>query len=110
MAATRKPSAAAEKADKFLREAKAEGFRVMLPQVGVVTIRTDFRPGDNDAYVRADMTAYGVLSLLGARGGSTWGTDGGSVGGYIGLRDGYYKLNVSGVPQRVWEALAKKLV
>jgi hypothetical protein len=62
----------------------------------IVTIFKKFTPGDRDAYVECDMFAYGILSIAPLKGGSVWGTDGGSIGGYTGLNGGYYKLNKSG--------------
>jgi hypothetical protein len=42
------------------------------------------------------MFAEGVLSISGLKGGSVWGTDGGSVGGAVALQTGRFQLNKSG--------------
>lgn len=73
----------------------------------VVEISTTFAPGDSAAYSKADGEASGLLSLAPLKGGSVWGTDGGSVGGYVGLKNGYYRLNKSGTGARFLAALAK---
>jgi hypothetical protein len=75
----------------------------------VATIRKDFAPGDRAAYAACDSEAYGILARIPSRGGSVWGTDGGSVGGHVGMTGGYYQLNKSGVGARVAAAVAKIL-
>lgn len=62
----------------------------------IVTIQKTFTPGDKDAYVACDIDAYELISLVPLNGGSVWGTDSASVGGYVGLSNGYYRLNKSG--------------
>jgi hypothetical protein len=98
---------AKQTASTFLAAARAEGFFVTVKNPSVVCVHRTFRPGDSDAFVDCDMAAPGLLDKLGARGGSMWGTDGGSVGGAVALRSGRFALNVSGVPKRVTAALAK---
>mgnify|MGYP000501236105 CR=1 FL=1 len=73
----------------------------------VVAVTASFAPGDKEAFTGFDMMAGSVLGILGARGGSQWGTDGGSVGGAVGLQKGQFTLNQSGVPKRVVNALRK---
>lgn len=94
-------------AEAFLADAKAHGFRVSV-KLGLVTIHKTFEPGDTAAYVTADGDGPAVLSGVPVTGpGSTWGTDGASVGGAAGLSGGYYRLNVSGVSKRFTNALTK---
>lgn len=62
----------------------------------IVTIQKTFTPGDKDAYVDCEIDSYELMSLVPLTGGSTWGTDSASVGGYAGLNGGYYRLNKSG--------------
>ena len=62
----------------------------------VVTVIKRFPAGDSQAYAIADGEGYDLLSMCPLRGGSVWGTDGGSVGGFVGLQGGYYKINKSG--------------
>jgi hypothetical protein len=103
------PSKASETASAFLAAARAEGFQVIVKNPSVVTIFKKFPKGDKDAFVSCDMMAPGLLDMLGAKGGSMWGTDGGSIGGASALLQGAYSLNVSGVPKRVSASLAKSL-
>lgn len=91
----------------FMAEATDLGFQVSV-KPGLVTIYQSFTPGDRDAYVRCD--GDGPVLLLQCpivAPGSTWGTDGASVGGHAGLVGGYYRLNTSGVSKRFTTALAK---
>ncbi len=73
----------------------------------VVTVQKNFTPDDKAAYTECDSEAYELLALVPLKGGSIWGTDGGSVGGYVGLTNGYYRLNKSGSGTRFINLLAK---
>ena len=75
-----------------------------------LTITKRFQPGSNDAFVECDMTYFEVLGLLPqTQSGSTWGTDGGGMGGAIALKSGNFRMNKSGGSKRVLAAL-KKLI
>jgi hypothetical protein len=100
-------SKAMQVASEFMESVRSNGFQVSRCEGEVVSIFRKFAPGDRDAFVACDMLGPDVLGRLGARGGSMWGTDGGSIGGASGLRDGYYRLNVSGVPKRVVVAVMR---
>ena len=63
----------------------------------VVTITKHFTPNSRDEFVQLDGEYYGILSLVKARGGSMWGTDGSGVGGYSAMLHGVFTMNVSGV-------------
>lgn len=71
----------------------------------VVTVAIHFTAGDGHAYMGAENDANALIALVPARGGSVWGTDGASVGGYAGLREGRMVLNVSGAAKRFTAAL-----
>jgi hypothetical protein len=47
--------------------------------------------------VQLDGEYYGILSMVKARGGSMWGTDGSGVGGYSAMLHGCFTMNISGV-------------
>jgi len=96
----------AEQAREFHNYATAHGWTYSVSD-SVVTILKRFTPGDNDAYIECDMFAFDILAKAPLRGGSVWGTDGGSIGGYTGLNGGYYKLNKSGTAKRFTAELAK---
>ena len=85
----------AELAREFHNACNAHGWTYSASG-DIVTIVKRFTPGDREAYVECDMFAYDILSIAPLKGGSVWGTDGGSIGGYTGLSGGYYKLNKSG--------------
>ena len=93
----------------FLSAARAEGFVVTVKNPSVVSVSKSFTPGDKSVFTGCDMIASSILDKLGARGGSMWGTDGGSVGGAVALKSGNFSLNVSGVSKRVTTALSKLL-
>lgn len=96
-----------ELAQKFAAKCKAEGW-TWEARESVVTVSTRFAPGDNNAYVKADNVGYELLAMVPLKGGSVWGTDGGSIGGHVGLKGGYYRLNKSGTGgKRFVQALEK---
>lgn len=70
-----------------------------------MTVAIHFTAGDGHAYMGAENDANALIALVPARGGSVWGTDGASVGGYAGLREGRMVLNVSGAAKRFTAAL-----
>jgi hypothetical protein len=97
-------SQAMTKAKEFAATAAANGFGWAV-RGSVVTITKTFSPGDKQAFVEADMMAGSVLDKAPLKGGSVWGTDGGSVGGHVALRDGVFVLNKSGEGTRFINAL-----
>lgn len=101
-------SKAKDQAVSVVKKAKELGFKLeVLPNV--VRVHRDFKPGDVDAFNYCDSAAYDVLSLCPLRGGSIWGTDGGSIGGAVALRSGSYTLNKSGDGSNFLKALKKEL-
>jgi len=102
-----KRSVASFKAGAWLGKVRADGYKVSAHGC-IVKITKHFTPGDNSAFVDCDMMAGGYLAELPAtQAGSTWGTDGGSVGGYSAIRSGTFTLNRSGISKRVVAELAK---
>ena len=100
-------STTADQVSEFVNACADAGFSFYC-KPGLVTIRKSFAAGDAAAYVRCDGDGPSVLALVPCvSAGSTWGTDGASVGGAAGLSGGYYRLNVSGVSKRFTTALAK---
>lgn len=87
--------------------ANKTGFSIAV-RGSVVTVHKTFTPGDKTAYTNAEGDANSILGMMRmVEPGSVWGTDGGSVGGHIGLMGGYMTLNKSGGSKRVMAALAK---
>lgn len=106
---TKTPTAAAVAAKAFVDKATEAGFTVTVKKFpdAVVTIETTFTPGDRDAFVAADGTGpMLMLDVPTVTYGTTWGTDGGGVGGHAGMTGGYYRLNKSGVAKRFANAVA----
>lgn len=72
----------------------------------ILTVRATFEPGDAKGYMLAEASCRSVLSHLPrTRPGSTWGTDSASLGGHVGLANGYCELHFSGGDKRVLKAL-----
>lgn len=92
---------------KFLTMCKQCGFSYTIKSESVLGIRKHFTPGDKAAFTDCDMCAFDILGLAPLKGGSVWGTDGGSVGGHVGLTRGYYELNKSGQAKSFMKALAQ---
>lgn len=97
-------------AKEFVSLVKKYGWNIILKSNSVIAIHKTFTPGDKVAFSNADMEAYGLLGMLPLKGGSVWGTDGGSIGGQVGLNGGYYTLNKSGSNGTRLFAAIKKIV
>jgi hypothetical protein len=98
---------AADQAKAFLLICNSNGFQLTRVTDSVVTIMKTFTPDDKDAFATADMMSGTVLDYAPLKGGSVWGTDGGSIGGAVGLQRGQYVLNKSGEGKRFTSALKK---
>lgn len=103
--AIRSKGQAVSAAREFAAACEAAGW-VYAVREGIVTIRKYFAAGDGKAFVALDGEYYGILSLVPARGGSVWGTDGCGVGGYSAILHGEFVMNVSGVNKKFLAALA----
>ena len=100
-------SATSESVAGFIAACESAGFSYSC-KPGIVTVRRSFTPGNSAEFVRCDGDGPSLLDIVPTTSaGSTWGTDGGSVGGAVAIRDGHYRLNVSGVSKRFTTALAK---
>lgn len=94
-------------ASKVISKARENGFAVSVSG-SVLSVRKSFTPGDCDAYTMAECDANSILGMVKrTEPGSTWGTDGGSIGGYAGLKGGYMELHKSGCSKRILAAIAK---
>jgi hypothetical protein len=99
-------SIAKQQAENFVNACKKYGFNFEA-KVSVVTITKSFTPGDKEAFTELDMINSNVLALVPLKGGSVWGTDGGSIGGYSALKSGQFRMNKSGDGSRFMAALRK---
>lgn len=91
-------------AANFAAAARDAGWTVSSRD-NVVTITKHFTPNSRDEFVKLDGEYYGILSLVKARGGSMWGTDGSGVGGYSAMLHGCFTMNISGVSPAFIDAL-----
>lgn len=82
-------------AASFLAAVREYGFTVTVRGT-VVTISKTFTPGDLDGFTGCDCYGPGLLDMVPLKGGSVWGTDGGSIGGAAAVKSGRYSLNKSG--------------
>lgn len=100
----------AQVAAQVLDLARQYGLTLVIGvEDGTLRVQRSFKPGDVDAYYRADSDAREVLSLVRyTRPGTVWGTDSGSIGGYDGLTKGYYRLTKSGCSKRVLREVIKQ--
>ena len=102
-------SKATQQALAFISEAQKYNFKIVVKSDSVIMIEKRFLPEDKEAFTECDMFGESVLFLAPLKGGSVWGTDGGSVGGYSALKNGHYMLNESGEGKRFITALRKEL-
>lgn len=96
---------AAKQASEFLAVAHKYGFRVEVLGNTLVRITREITPGSLEEFVECDMMYGEVLALAPLKGGSVWGTDGGSVGGQAAVRSGKFVMNKSGSAYRFMTAL-----
>jgi hypothetical protein len=94
-------------AHEFVALCRDGGWQIRIKSDSVVSIAKSFAPNDRDAFVSCDADYYHILTALPHRGGSMWGTDGGSVGGYVALTNGRFEMNLSGVSKVALREVAK---
>jgi hypothetical protein len=99
-------TSAKDQAIKFTAACKQHGFTWSI-RGSVLVIKKAIPINDEEAFVYCDMVYWDILALAPLRGGSIWGTDGGSVGGYAALKSGNFVMNKSGEGKRFLTALAK---
>jgi len=97
-------------AREFVRAAREAGWQISSRD-NTVTITKAFtaechgREQSRREFVQLDGEWHGILSLLPARGGSVWGTDGSGVGGYSAMLHGAFRMNKSGVSDKTIHAI-----
>jgi hypothetical protein len=96
-----------EIAINFLKEALSNNFTVVVRGPSCVSVCRSFNAGDKQAFTECDMMAGSVLDVIPQKGGSQFGTDGGSIGGAVALQTGRFNLTATGCSKRVVAALAK---
>lgn len=80
----------------FLEITAKYNFTVTVSSDSVLRISKNFTPNDCETFTKCDMIAADVLNLAPLKGGSIWGTDGGSIGGAIAIKTGNFVMNKSG--------------
>lgn len=94
-------------ANEFATLCRDGGWKIRIKSDTVVSISKSFAPNDREAFLGCDMDYHHILTTLPHRGGSMWGTDGGSVGGYVALTNGHFEMNLSGVSKVAIRELGK---
>jgi hypothetical protein len=98
-------------AREFVAAARSAGWKISSRE-NVVTITKGFTAECHGAevsrreFVELDGEYYGILSMLPYKG-SMWGTDGSGVGGYSAMLHGCFRMNVSGVSDKMIDAIYK---
>jgi len=93
-----------EAARKFTEAARDAGWSISTRGT-IVTITKRFTPGSCEKFTELDSEYYDLLSMVTARGGSIWGTDGSGIGGLVAMQTGVFKMNISGVSKAFIAAL-----
>jgi len=95
--------------ETFLAKITETGVSIveLRASAGFLKLRKTFPAGDKHEYTCAESDVGIIYSTPSVGAGSVWGTDGGSIGGHVGLTGGYMVLNKSNVAKRWLSALAK---
>jgi hypothetical protein len=93
----------------FLSRTRQNNITIEIRGADILTLTKRFPAGSNEEYVKAETDVSIIYEAPQTSPGSTWGTDGGSIGGMVGLRGGYMTLNRSGVSKR-WLNKLRKLM
>ncbi len=100
----------ADVARNVVAKAKEWGFKITDANGTVFTVHKTFTPDDKAAYSSAESDANSLVNMVRrTESGSIWGTDGGSIGGAIGLKGGYMTLHKSGCSKQILSAIRKEL-
>lgn len=94
-----------------------ESFKAYCDEKGIkiercestLTLVKTFEPGSKEGYTAAESVVSIIYDTPSAGSGSVWGTDGGSIGGMVGMNNGYMRLNKSNVAKRFLVKLKKLL-
>lgn len=107
-ATTTKPTAK-QLAEKFVRTAREFNFRYEVRR-SVVTVWRPITIGCGEDFARAETEASILLyDICPHKGGSVWGTDGGSIGGAVAMQTGNFKMNKSGTGGVAFAKAVEKL-
>jgi len=93
----------------FVKAALSAGWRISSRENVVTITKALTKEGHSyeasrRQFVELDGQWYGILSILPHKG-SIWGTDGSGVGGYSAMLHGVFTMNVSGVSDKMIDAI-----
>ena len=93
--------------EAFIAKCAELGVSIERAHGGLITLTKRFTPGDTAAFAAAETDVSILYDVPTAGDGSTWGTDGGSMGGMVAIKDGRMRLNRSNVSKRFVAKVAK---
>ncbi len=96
--------------EEFLAKAREYGLTIRTSSTGLITLEKLFTPGSAGAYARVEGEVSLIYEVPQTQAGSTWGTDGASIGGAVALQNGKMVLNRSGCSKRFLAKLQKLMV
>lgn len=95
-------------ASEFIAKAKELGFSYCISGC-IVKVNKNFTPRDPAAFGKAESNANTLLSIIPRSSpGSIWGTDGSSVGGFLGFEQGYMELCKSGCNKNILKEINRR--
>ncbi len=92
--------------ESFIEQCKAAGVVIERVQPCLITLSKPFEAGSAAGFTGAETDVSLIYEVPQSSAGSTWGTDGGSIGGAVALKTGVMRLNRTGC-NKVW---LKKLI
>jgi hypothetical protein len=97
--------------EEFLAKVREYGVTIERIQLGsgLITLSKLFTPGSAGAYARVEGEVGIIYSVPQTQPGTTWGTDGASIGGHVAMQNGKMILNRSGCSKRFLAKLEKLL-
>lgn len=91
----------------FIQYCNANAIAIERCAGSTITLCKRFAAGSAHGYTGAESDVSILYDTPSAGEGSVWGTDGGSIGGMVGMTGGYMRLNKSNVAKRFVKALGK---
>lgn len=95
--------------EDLIKHCKERNITIASASGSKIKLIKHFTPGDNEQYVIAETDVSIIYDIPSTGSGSVWGTDGGSVGGAIGLQNGQMVLNKSNCNKHFIKKLVKLL-
>lgn len=93
----------------FAAKCKERGITIDV-HGGILRLSQRFQAGSNEAFTNAETDVSIIYEAPQTEPGSTWGTDGGSVGGASAMSTGLFYLNRSGVSKRWLKGLTSATI